>query len=163
MSKKAVKAEELTSEEKIEEALKSNTKINELKIQRNMGEITPEVLEMCKLQLDKMLEVAKKRISRKSEAALDYRKPEELEEAAAQVKNDQEMLVNVTMFTDIYEEVLAWNKLIRAKKLDMNVTSRHREADIAFYYKKVVELQRKKKLSSAIHALIYEYGHRNDK
>lgn len=162
MSKKVAKAKELTSEEKIEEALKSNTKINELKIQRNMGEITPEVLEMCKLQLDKMLEVAKERSSRKPEA-LDSRKPEELEEAAAQVKNDQEMLVNVTMFTDMYEEVLAWNKLIRAKKLDMNVTSRHREADIAFYHKKVVELQQKKNFSSAIHALIYEYGHHNVK
>ena len=162
MSKKVVKAEELTSEEKIEEALKSNTKINELKIQRNMGEITPEVLEMCKLQLDKMLEVAKKRNSRKPKN-LWSRKLEELEEAASQVKNDQEMLVNVTIFVDIYEEVLAWNKLIRAKKLDANVTSRHREADIAFYHKKVVELQRKKNLSSAIHALIYEYGHRNDK
>lgn len=154
MAKKAKKDTELTSEEKIEAALKTNAEINDLKIQRNMGEITPEVLEMCNLQLDKMLEVAKKRSSRK---------PEGLEEAATQVKNDQEMLVNVTMFTDIYEEVLAWNKLIRAKKLDMNATLRHREADIAFYHKKVVELQQKKKLSSAIHALIYEYGHRNDK
>lgn len=154
MSKKAVKAKELTSEEKIEEALKSNAKINELKIQRDLGEITPEVLEMCNKQVDLMLETAKKK---------SVFPVEELELAATQIKNDQEMLVNVTMFTDIYEEVLAWNKLIRAKKLDMNVTSRHREADIAFYHKKVVELQRKKKLSSAIHALIYEYGHRNDK
>lgn len=162
MSKKAVKAKELTSEEEIAEELKSNTEIKDLKIQRNMGEITPEVLEMCNLQLDKMLEVAKERSSRKPKN-LWSRKSEELEEAAAQVKNDQEMLVNVTMFTDMYEEVLAWNKLIRAKKLDMNVTSRHREADIAFYHKKVVELQRKKNLSSAIHALIYEYGHHNDK
>ena len=150
----AKKTKELTTEETIQKALKSNAKINDLKIQRNMGEITPEVLEMCKLQLDKMLEVVKKRSSRK---------PEELEEAAKQVKNDQEMLVNVTMFMDIYEEVLLWNKLIYAKKLDVNVTLRHREADIAFYRKKVVELQRKKKLSVAIHALIYEYGHRNDK
>lgn len=158
MSKKVAKAKKLTSEEKIEEALKSNAEINELKIQRNMGVVTPEVLEMCKQHVDQMLEVAKKRSSRKPES-LWSRKPEELEEAAAQVKNDQEMLVNVTMFTDMYEEVLAWNKLIRAKKLDMNVTSRHREADIAFFHKKVVELQRKKNLSSAIHALIYEYGH----
>jgi len=163
MSKKAAKAKELTSEEKIEEALRSNTKINELKIQRNMGEITPEVIEMCKLHVDQMLAVAKKMNSGRKPEEFLFRKPEELEEAATQVKNDQEMLVNVTMFTDIYEEVLAWNKLIRAKKLDMNVTSRHREADIAFYHKKVVELQLKKKLSPAIHALIYEYGHRNDK
>jgi len=162
MSKKAAKAKELTSEEKIEEALRSNAEINELKIQRNMGVVTPEVLEMCKLQLDKMLEVAKERSSRKPEN-LWSRKPEELEKAAAQVKNDQEMLVNVTMFMDMYEEVLAWNKLIRAKKLDMNVTSRHRETDIAFFNKKVVELQQKKNLSSAIYTLMYEYGHHNDK
>jgi len=154
MTKKAVKAEELTSEEKIEEALKSNTKINDLKIQRDLGEITPEVLEMCNKQVDLMLETAKKR---------SVHLAEELELAATQIKNDQEMLIAVTQFMDAYEEVLAWNKLIRQKKLDKNVTSRHREMDIALYHGKVCKMQDAKKYSAKIHALIYEYGHRNDK
>ena len=153
MSKKAAKAKELTSEEKIKEALKSNAEINELKIQRNMGEITPEVLEMCKLQIDQMLESAKKTSSRKHE---------ELELAADQIKNDQEMLVNVSMFMDAYEEVIAWNKFARKNKLDRNINARHREMDIALYNSKVVKMQREKNYSLAIHSLIYEYGHRND-
>lgn len=154
MSKKAVKAEELTSEEKIEEALKSNTKINELKIQRDLGEITPEVLEMCNKQVDLMLETAKKR---------SVHPVEELELAASQIKNDQEMLIAVTQFMDAYEEVLVWNKLIHQKKLDKNVTSRHREMDIALFNGKVVKMQREKNYSAKIHTLIYEHGHRNDK
>ena len=154
MSKKAVKAKELTSEEKIEEALKSNTKINELKIQRDLGEITPEVLEMCNKQVDLMLETAKKR---------SVHPAEELELAASQIKNDQEMLIAVTQFMDAYEEVLVWNKLIHQKKLDKNVTSRHREMDIALYHGKVCKMQREKKYSAKIHALIYEHGHHNDK
>ncbi len=154
MSKKAVKAKELTSEEKIEEALKSNTKINDLKIQRDLGEITPEVLDMCKQHVDQMLETTKK------ESVIDH---EELEEAAEQIKNDQELLVFVSQFADVYDEVLVWNKLIRQKKLDKNVTLRHREMDIALYNGKVVKIQREKGYSTRIHTLIYHYGHRNDK
>ena len=154
MSKKAIKAKELTSEEKIEEALKTNAEINDLKIQRDLGEITPEVLEMCNKQVDLMLETAKKR---------SVHPVEELELAASQIKNDQEMLIAVTQFMDAYEEVLVWNKLIRQKKLDYNVTSRHREMDIALYDGKVVKMQREKNYSARIHALILYYGHRNDK
>lgn len=154
MSKKAIKAKELTSEEKIEEALKTNAEINDLKIQRDLGEITPEVLEMCNKQVDLMLETAKKR---------SVHPVEELELAATQIKNDQEMLIAVTQFMDAYEEVLVWNKLIRQKKLDYNVTSRHREMDIALYNGKVVKMQREKNYSVRIHALILYYGHRNDK
>ena len=151
MTKKTEK--ELTSEEKIEEALKSNTKINDLKIQRARGEITPEVLEMCNKQVDLMLETSKKR---------GVHPVEELELAASQIKNDQEMLIAVTQFMDAYEEILVWNKLIREKKLDKNVTSRHREMDIALY-SKVCKMQHEKNYSPKIHALIYDHGRRNDK
>ena len=154
MAKKAKKDIELTSEEKIEEALKSSTKTNDLKIQRDLGEITPEVIEMCNKQVDLMLKTAKKR---------SVHPVEELELAATQIKNDQEMLIAVTQFMDAYEEVLAWNKLIHQKKLDKNVTSRHREMDIALYIGKVCKMQCEKKYSTAIHTLIYKYGHRNDK
>lgn len=154
MAKKAKKDIELTSEEKIEEALKSNTKINDLKIQRDLGEITPEVLEMCNKQVDLMLKTAKKR---------SVHPVEELELAATQIKNDQEMLIAVTQFMDAYEEVLVWNKLIHQKKLDKNVTLRHREMDIALYNGKVCKMQREKNYSARIHTLIYQYGHRNDK
>ena len=143
-----------TPENNINVELKSKACISDFKIQRNAGEITPEVIEMCKAQIDEMLKSAKKR---------SLMKHEELEEADEQVKNDREMLVNVSTFMDMYEEVLVWNKLIRTKKLDRKVVLRHREADIAFYHKKVCELLEKKNMSSAIHALIYEHGHRNDK
>lgn len=154
MSKKEVKAQELTSEEKIEEALKSNTEINELKLKRDLGEITLEVIEMCKQHVDLMLETAKKR------SKID---PKELEEAAEQIKNDQGLLVLISQFADVYDEVLAWNKLIGQKKLSKTATSRHREMDIALYNGKICKLQRAKNYSTQIHALIYLYGHRNDK
>ena len=154
MSKKAIKTKELTSEEKIEKALKSNTKINELKLKRDLGDLTPEVLEMCKQHVDQMLETAKKR------SAIDH---EEFEKAAEQIKNDQELLVLISQFADVYDEVLVWNKLIRQKKLDKNVTSRHREMDIAFYNDKIFKIQREKKYSTRIHTLIFCYGYRNDK
>ena len=154
MSKKAIKTKELTSEEKIEKALKSNTKINELKLNRDLGDLTPEVLEMCKQHVDQMLEITKKR------SVIDH---EELEKAAEQIKNDQELLVLISQFADVYDEVLVWNKLIRQKKLDKNVTSRHREMDIAFYNDKIFKIQREKKYSTRIHTLIFCYGYRNDK
>ena len=110
---------------------------------------------MCKQHIDQMLETAKKKRS-----AIDY---EELEKAAEQIKNDQELLVLISQFADVYDEVLVWNKLIRQKKLDKNVTSRHREMDIAFYNDKILKIQREKKYSVWIHALIFYYGYRNDK
>ena len=155
MSKKAIRTKELTSEEKIEKALKSNTKINELKLKRDLGDLTPEVLEMCKQHVDQMLEITKKKRS-----VIDHK---ELEKAAEQIKNDQELLVLISQFADVYDEVLVWNKLIRQKKLDKNVTSRHREMDIAFYNDKIFKIQREKKYSTRIHTLIFCYGYRNDK
>ena len=98
MSKKAIKTKELTSEEKIEKALKSNTKINELKLKRDIGDFTPEVLEMCKQHIDQMLEATKKKRS-----VIDHK---ELEKAAEQIKNDQELLVLISQFADVYDEVL---------------------------------------------------------
>lgn len=140
-------------EKKIEAALKSNTKINELKLKRNLGDLTSEVLEMCKQHVDQMLETTKK------ESKID---PKALEEAAEQIKNDQELLVLISQFADVYDEVLAWNKLIHQKKLDKNVTSRHREMDIALYNGKICKIQREKNYSAKIHSLLYHYGHRND-
>lgn len=154
MPKKVVKAKELTFEEKIEDALKSNTEINELKLKRDLGEITLEVIEMCKQHVDLMLETAKKR------SKID---PKELEEAAEQIKNDQGLLVLISQFADVYDEVLAWNKLIGQKKLSKTATSRHREMDIALYNGKICKLQHAKNYSTRIYALIYLYGHRNDK
>ena len=141
-------------EKKIEAALKSNTKINELKLQRNLGNLTPEVLEMCKQHVDQMLEFTKK------ESKMD---PKALEEAAEQIKNDQELLVLISQFADVYDEVLVWNKLIRQEKLDRTATLRHREMDIALFNGKICKIQREKNYSTKIYVLIYHYGHHNDK
>ena len=142
------------TKKKIEATLKFNTKINELKLKRDLWDITPEVLEMCKQHVDQMLETTKK------ESKID---PKELEEAAEQIKNDQELLVHISQFADIYDEVLVWNNLIKQKKLSKTATSRHREMDIALYHGKIVKIQREKKYSARIHTLIYHYAHRNDK
>lgn len=139
---------------KIEAALKSNTKINELKLKRNLGDLTPEVLEMCKQHVDQMLEITKK------ESKIDHKA---LEEAAEQIKNDPELLVLISQFADVYDEVLVWNKLIKQKKLDENAISRHREMDIALYDGKIYKIQYEKNYSVRIYALIYYYGYRNDK
>ena len=138
------------TKEEITKELKSGTRVNQLKIQRNMGEATPEVIEMCKLHVDQMLDAAKQ--LRKSKM------PELLEEAAEQIKNDQELLLAVSEFTDRYVEVLGWNHLIRMEKLDKSVTLRHREADLAFFEKRIIEVLRQKNLSPAIYTLMYEYG-----
>ena len=82
---------------------------------------------------------------------------------AEQIKNDQELLVHISQFADIYDEVLVWNNLIKQKKLSKTATSRHREMDIALYHGKIVKIQREKKYSARIHTLIYHYAHRNDK
>lgn len=142
-----------TTETKIKKDIKSTAKFNELKYMRTCGEITPEVIEMCKQQIDEMLESAKKWSKRPTQM---------LEEAAEQIKNDQEMLVNVTKFMDIYDEIIAWNKLIHEKKLDIANTIHHREVDLAFFHKKVCELQIDKGISKCVYSLIYHHGHRND-
>ena len=91
------------------------------------------------------------------------RKPaQKLEEVAKQIKNDQEMLVNVTEFMDIYNEVVVWNKLIHEKKLDIASTVHHREVDNAFCNKKVCEFMKNERISPCVCILLYHHAHRND-
>ena len=141
------------AETKIKKDIKSTAKFNELKCMRACGEITPEVIEMCKQQIDEMLESAKKWSGRPAQ---------KLEEVAEQIKNDQEMLVNMTEFMDIYDEVVAWNKLIHEKKLDIASTIHHREVDCAFFNKKVCEFMKNKRISPCVSILLYHHAHRND-
>ena len=61
------------------------------------------------------------------------------------------------------DEVLAWRKLIRQKKLSEIAISRHCKMDLALYNGKIWKIQREKNYSPLIHALIYYYGYRNGK
>jgi len=124
MSKKAVKAKELTFEEKIETALKSNAEINELKIRRNCGELTPEVIEMCSKHVDNMLLCALNQKLKRQQIA-------SMHEAVAVLKKEPEWLAKVSQFTDAYEEVLLWNKMIKENIIRADSTMSHREQDIA--------------------------------
>ena len=148
----------MTTEEKIQETLKSGLTVNELRVKRNQGELTPEVLEMCKLHVDQMLDAAKKRWANSAEFT------KQLEQAAEQIKNDQEVLVAVSEFADKYEEIHMWTKFLDDKAIAHTVTActvRHREADIAMN-NIVISLIKSKNISDGVYSLIYAYGYRND-
>lgn len=148
----------MTTEEKIQEALDSDQAISVLRVKRNQGELTPGVLEICKLHVNQMLEAAKKHWANSSK----YIK--QLEQTAEQIKNDQEVLVIVSEFADRYEEILMWNKFLDDKAIAHTVTTctvRHREADIAMF-NKVIDLLKSKNISNSVYSLIYAYGYRND-
>ena len=148
----------MTAEEKIQKALNSGSAISELRVKRNQGELTPEVLEMCKLHIDQMLEAAKKYWANSAE----YIK--QLEQTAEQIKNDQEVLVIVSEFADRYEEIHMYTKFLDDKAIAHTVTActvRHREADIAMS-NKVIALLKSKNISDTVYSLIYAYGYRND-
>ena len=132
--------------------LKYGEKINDLRIARDSGEKTPEVIEFCQAHFDAMVDAAK------CSHAYKHR---DFSEIALQVKNDIDLLIMVSTFADAYEEVLVWNKLIREKKLDKNTTCRHREMDLALYHK-ICDICNKKNYSTGIHTLLYNWPHRND-
>lgn len=136
----------------INRLLKYGEKINDLKIARDSGEKTPEVIEFCQAHFDAMVDAAKH-----SHAYKDR----DFSEIALQVKNDIDFLIMVSTFADAYEEVLVWNKLIREKKLDKNITCRHREMDLALYHK-ICNICRTKNYSTSIHSLIWYWPRRNN-
>lgn len=122
------------------------TRINELKIERNRGNLTPEVVAMCEKQIDEMVEIAK------NYAAKRYEKAKKEAEKAGQkipdgpnlkdtapaveaLKACPEDLALVCMFADDYDDVLKWNALHRKGLLPREVTVAHREVDIAMFNK----------------------------
>ena len=111
--------------EKIKRDLVSKAPISELKIRRNRGELTPEVIEMCSKHVDSMLSCA---LNQKLTSPFSK---EQIAEAVAVLKKEPEWLAKVSQFTDAYEEVLLWNKMIKENIIRADSTISHREQDIA--------------------------------
>ena len=118
------------SKAKISKDVKSTAKISELKIKRNGGELTPEVIQMCCDQLDEMAKVAVAHATK-----ISTKSNRDLSNMTNELKSNPVMLAEVCKLSDDYEEVLRWNRLIRAKKIPVEVTVAHREVDIAMFHK----------------------------
>ena len=115
------------SKPKITKDVKSNAQINDLKVKRNAGELTTEVVQMCCDQLDEMVEVAVERAGKNDKRDLNG--------MVNALRSCPEMLAEVCKFSDSYEEVIRWNRLIREKKIPMAMTVAHREVDLVTFHK----------------------------
>lgn len=117
---------------KITKNIKTGFEIHDLKVQRNAGDLTPQVIQMCCDHLDEMVKVANATAKDFLTGKKDKRN---LAPMVKELKGNPEMLAFVCKFADDYEEVLRWNKLIREKVLPPEVTLSHREVDIAMFRK----------------------------
>lgn len=124
-------AEATTTEDitKVSNDIKDKAEISCLKVQRNMGNLTPEVLEMCRSHIDEMLQISMQELSNKPNRA------KRLAEVAEALKSNVNILAMVSTFADDYVEILKWNKLHDAKLLPSSVTRAHREVDMALLNK----------------------------
>lgn len=114
-----------TDHSKTVKDIKAGVKWNELRVARDRGDSTPEVIAFCDKHLDEMADAVSKLLQKHLKKTYDF------SETVKAVKADHELLMLVSKFEDDYEEVLKWNKLIYAKKLDSDITLYHREMDIA--------------------------------
>jgi len=141
---------------KVSNDIKDKAKISCLKVQRNMGNLTPEVLEMCRSHVDEMLQISTQELAnRPDKAGRLAEKAKRLAKVAEELKSNTNILALVSTFADDYVEILKWNKLHAAKLLPSSATRAHREVDMAL-------------LSKFIHGegaghicdLIFYYGHK---
>lgn len=126
MNNKQKEAEGIT---KVSNDIKDKAEISCLKVQRNMGNLTPEVLEMCRSHVDEMLQISTQELSNKPDRA------KRLAEVAEALKSNTSILALVSTFADDYVEILKWNKLHAAKLLPSSVTRAHRDVDMALLNK----------------------------
>ena len=122
----ATTAEDIT---KVSNDVKDKAKISCLKVQRNMGNLTPEVLEMCCSHVDEMLQISTQILANRPDRV------KRLAEAAEALKSNTNILALVSTFADDYVEILKWNKLHAAKLLPSSATRAHREVDMALLSK----------------------------
>lgn len=107
--------------------LKNEASISELKIQRNIGNLTPEVLQMCSNHVDEMMKYAP--------AECKFKNGITLVDVVEAIKKEPTNLALLSTFVDAYEEVLKWNKLHESNRLAIEATISHREIDIALFNK----------------------------
>ncbi len=144
-------AEATTTEDitKVSNDIKDKAEISRLKVQRNMGNLTPEVLEMCRSHIDEMLQISMQELANRPDKA------KKLAEVAEALKSNTNLLALVSTFADDYVEILKWNKLHAAKLLPSSATRAHREVDMALLSKFMHTED-----SGDICELIIYYGHK---
>lgn len=113
---------------KIKKDLMSKAPLSELKIKRNRGELTPEVIEMCNKHIDSML------LCVLNQSSFSEKQIASMHEVVAILKKEPEWLAKVLQFADAYEEVLLWNKMIKENIIRADSTMSHREQDIALFH-----------------------------
>jgi hypothetical protein len=143
----------MTDKDKIKKDLKIQKQINELKVKRNSGELTPEVIKMCSDCLDEACDWVV------SNVKLTQENIDGIHAAAEALKKEPEWLAKTTQFIDVYEEVLVWNKMIDEKVIPASATMSHRECDIALF-NSICDRYRGSHTSS-ICRIFYNYAYRN--
>ena len=107
--------------------LENEASISKLKIQRNIGSITPDVLQMCSNHVDEMMKYAP--------TAYKFENGIALVDVVEAIKKEPENLALLSTFADAYEEVVKWNKLHASNSLAIEATISHREIDTALFDK----------------------------
>lgn len=146
-----------TDHSKTVKDIKADVKWNKLRVARDRGDATPEVIAFCEKHLDEMADAVFKLLQKHLKKTYDF------SETVKAVKADHELLMLVSKFEDDYEEVLKWNKLIYAKKFDGSITIHHREMDSAL----CDLISRKSRVISNdvynnLFRIMYQYAHRNE-
>ena len=144
----------MADKDKIKKDIKNDRRINELKVKRNDGELTPEVIKMCSDGLDEVCDWVINNVK------LTQKNIDGIHAAAEALKKEPEWLAKTMQFTDVYKEVLVWNKMIEEKVIPASSTVSHRECDIALF-KSICDRYRESHTPS-ICRIIYNYAHRND-
>ncbi len=144
----------MTDKDKIKKDIKVEKWINDLKVKRNNGVMTPEVIKMCSDCLDVACDWVI------SNVKLTQENIDGIHAAAEALKKEPEWLAKTTQFIDVYEEVLVWNKMIEKKVISASATVSHREYDIALF--KTIYDRYRESHTPSICRVIYNYAHRND-
>ena len=126
--------------------------INTLKIERNRGNLTPEVIDMCNNQIDNMANVVE---------ALLHPSTRNIASCVAALKDCPQDLATFCTFADAYDDVIKWNKLHDEGILPIDATIAHREMDIAMF--KMLCDKYRDTYTNDICYILYCYAYRNHK
>lgn len=111
---------------KIKTNLTNDVELMMLKIARNSGQLSEEVIQTCTEHIDSLVEHAFNTFEFSQEQR------DAINALVLEIKKEPEWLAKVSRFADHYEEVLKWNKMIYEKKIPESFIT-HRECDTAFF------------------------------
>lgn len=138
-----------TEEKTINKDISQDAPFNELRLKRNAGELTPEVIQMCSDNFDKMVA-----------AAIACNTKRNFDGLVNELRSKPELLANVCKFVDDYIEVVHWNKLIEKGDLTFEMTQAHREADYALLHQGILD-KLSKNSRGAICCVMLSYAYAN--